>query len=112
MQVLKAAREAKPDAPAGLLGAAINFDGPAVYIEYQIQQIATEAPDCFVVSGCDSAPEKDLLKEIIKRNEKRMVLGSFRSTTGQLVMDEEKSERGFDIPVVVLGDEGNIDEVF
>jgi len=41
-----------------------------------------------------------------------MVLGSFRSTTGQLVMDEEKSERGFDIPVVVLGDEGNIDEVF
>jgi len=34
MQVLKAAREAIPDAPAGLLGASINFDGPAVYIEY------------------------------------------------------------------------------
>ena len=44
MQVLKAARDAKPDVP-GLLGAAINFEGPAVYIEYQIQQIATECPD-------------------------------------------------------------------
>ena len=62
--------------------------------------------------GCDCAPERDLLRDIIKRNEKRMVLGSYRSTTGMLVMDEEKSERGFEIPVVVLGGDGKVEGVF
>ena len=69
LQVLKAARSAEPKS-SGLLGATVNFEGPVEYVEYQIQQIATEKPDCFVVSGCDEVSAREELRELIKRNEK------------------------------------------
>ncbi|GMH89386.1 hypothetical protein TrVE_jg8069 [Triparma verrucosa] len=114
MQVLKASRPESASS-AGLLGAAVNFSGPTSFVEYQIQQLAKESPDAFVVSGCDDESQRHELKEMLKRNEKRMVYSTHRTVTGMLVTDSNLSEIGFDIPAILVkedGDSSAIDDIY
>eukprot|EP00519_Triparma_laevis_P009033 CAMPEP_0182506084 /NCGR_PEP_ID=MMETSP1321-20130603/20552_1 /TAXON_ID=91990 /ORGANISM="Bolidomonas sp., Strain RCC1657" /LENGTH=254 /DNA_ID=CAMNT_0024711755 /DNA_START=79 /DNA_END=840 /DNA_ORIENTATION=+ len=105
MQVLKAAKDGAGTGDA-LLGAAINFSGPPSFIEYQLQQLASESPDAFVITGCDDATQRQRLKEMLSRNERRMVKLTHRSTTGMLLTDAHLSEVGFDIPAVLVKEDG------
>ncbi|GMH95297.1 hypothetical protein TL16_g13122 [Triparma laevis f. inornata] len=123
MQVLKAAANDSNESDdstnddKALLGAAVNFSGPPSFIEYQMQQLAVEKPDAFVITGCDDKMQRHRLSEMLKRNELRMVRGSYRSKTGMLCFDEHESEVGYDIPAILMkwdsdGEDLVIDEVF
>lgn len=67
-------------------------------------------PDMFCIEGCESAERLEQLKELIKKNEKRMVRLSVPTTTGHYKENDFETELGFDIPTVVIRD-GQIDEI-
>jgi len=68
------------------------------------------SPDMFLVAGCGSPERLDQLKEVVKRNEKKMVTLEVPTTTGHYKKNDFETEIGFDIPTVVIR-EGQIDEI-
>mmetsp|Transcript_32165 Transcript_32165/g.37229 ORF Transcript_32165/g.37229 Transcript_32165/m.37229 type:complete len:256 (-) Transcript_32165:242-1009(-) len=114
--ILKEARDAAETETGPMVGASVfTGDGLSSFglecLENQLISGAKNKPDVFCVNGVtDSGTTIDQLKEILTKNEPRMVRLSTLDTTGTYFENEEDTEIGFDIPVVIVR-EGQIDEI-
>lgn len=80
--------------------------------ENQLQSAAggISPPDVFCIECCDTAEKLEYVREILRRNEKRMIKLSTPNTTGHMTENDFDTEVGFDIPAVILRD-GVVDEI-
>mmetsp|Transcript_11096 Transcript_11096/g.16818 ORF Transcript_11096/g.16818 Transcript_11096/m.16818 type:complete len:243 (-) Transcript_11096:36-764(-) len=92
------------------LGASIFMEDDLESLEHQLQEAAKAAPGAFCIMDCDDAEKVEKLKEILLRNEKRMVRLSKPNTVGRMIKDDYDSEVGFDIPALVIRD-GKVDKL-
>jgi len=92
--------------------AALNVEGLLCLENQMVKAVAADCalPDMFLVAGCESPERLEQLKEVVKRNEKKMVTLEVPSTTGHYKKNDFETEIGFDIPTVVIR-EGQIDEI-
>merc|ERR1712176_1554210 len=75
-------------------------------LENQLRKAAEgkSPPDVFCIEHCDNDDKLGQVREIIRRNEKRMVKLSTPNTTGHMIENDFETEVGFDIPAVIIRD--------
>jgi len=91
---------------------ALDVEGVSCIENQMLTAVAADcpSPDVFLVNGCGSKERLDQLREVVKRNEKKMVTLEVPTTTGHYKKNDFETEIGWNIPTVVIRD-GQIDEI-